>query len=141
MEEIKKLLLNYSELLSKALKVRIEIAKSQFERFSFSGYLKNPKENIIEKRNLELDKFTDRLYQNINSYKMLSENRLQSICMKLDALSPLKVLSRGYSAVLKDDKAVTSVKMLNTKDKIEICMSDGRVNCTVEQVYKENNDV
>lgn len=141
MEEIKKLLLNYSELLSKALKVRIGIAKAQFERFSFSGYLKNPKENIIEKRNLELDKFTDRLYQNINSYKMLSENRLQSISMKLDALSPLKVLSRGYSAVLKDDKAVTSVKMLNTEDKIEICMSDGRVNCTVEQVYKENNDV
>jgi len=50
---------------------------------------------------------------------------------KLDALSPLKTLDRGYSIIKHNDKAIASVKDLKSNDKIEIELKDGSVNATV----------
>ena len=45
---------------------------------------------------------------------------------KLDALSPLKTLTRGYSLIEKDGKLVKSTKELETGDKIQIRLTDGK---------------
>jgi exodeoxyribonuclease VII large subunit len=44
---------------------------------------------------------------------------------KLDTLSPLKTLTRGYSIVEKDGKMIKSIEDLNTNDKISIRLKDG----------------
>ena len=54
---------------------------------------------------------------------------------KLDALSPLKVLNRGFSIVsAADGRGVKSVTDLKKNDAISIRMTDGNANCIVESV-------
>ena len=50
---------------------------------------------------------------------------------KLDSLSPLKTLTRGYSILEKDNKIVKSVKSLNINDEISIRLIDGNAKAKV----------
>jgi len=60
---------------------------------------------------------------------------LGNLAGKLDALSPLKVLDRGYSITQKlpEMKAIKDVKQLSTNDKVQIKFLKGSARCTVEQ--------
>ena len=49
----------------------------------------------------------------------------------LDALSPLKVLARGYSIAYSDDGVATSAKTFKPGDAIRVRMADGNVAATV----------
>lgn len=87
----------------------------------------------------------------INRYRMIidstirkSENnirlrieRYKSKCMqtisKLDALSPLKTLTRGYSVVENEErKVIKSVKDVKKDDKLNLTLVDGKINVIVE---------
>lgn len=57
--------------------------------------------------------------------------RLSSTAARLDALSPLKVMARGYSIVTKDEKVVASSKALKKGDQITVGFSDGERKCEV----------
>lgn len=57
--------------------------------------------------------------------------RLSSTAARLDALSPLKVMARGYSIVTKDEKIVASSKALKKGDRITVGFSDGERKCEV----------
>lgn len=57
--------------------------------------------------------------------------RLSSTAARLDALSPLKVMARGYSIVTKDKKVVASSKALKKGDRITVGFSDGERKCEV----------
>ena len=57
--------------------------------------------------------------------------RLSSTAARLDALSPLKVMARGYSIVNKDEKVVASSKALKKGDRITVGFSDGERKCEV----------
>jgi exodeoxyribonuclease VII large subunit len=50
---------------------------------------------------------------------------------RLDALSPLAVLGRGYAVALKDGHAVRSARELAVGDVLELRLSEGRVDVTV----------
>ena len=50
---------------------------------------------------------------------------------KLDALSPLKTLSRGYSIIEKDNKLIKSVNDLKIDDVVNLKLTDGNVNARV----------
>lgn len=51
---------------------------------------------------------------------------------KLDLVSPLKTLARGYALVKKDDKLVDSVNMLSKGDKVELTLKDGHVEAEIK---------
>ena len=50
---------------------------------------------------------------------------------KLDAMSPLKTLARGYSVVEEDGKLVKSVKDVKKDDIVNIRLSDGKVDAKI----------
>ena len=54
-------------------------------------------------------------------------NKLLNLVAKLDPLSPLKTIERGFSIVKKDNKVITSVKDIKKKDKLELELRDGKV--------------
>ncbi len=58
---------------------------------------------------------------------------------KLDALSPLKTLSRGYSITYAVDghSVVDSVQHVNDGDHIQVQVQDGRLACTVDAIERE----
>ena len=57
--------------------------------------------------------------------------RLSSTAARLDALSPLRVMARGYSIVTKDEKVVASSKALKKGDRITVGFLDGERKCEV----------
>ncbi len=60
--------------------------------------------------------------------------RLGKAVSHLEALSPLAVLSRGYSVTVRDGKAVSSTSDISVGDKIDIRLSDGTVNVICEKI-------
>ena len=55
----------------------------------------------------------------------------------LDALSPLKVLGRGYGFVTREGAIVKSADDLQAGDQIQIRLQGGRADCQVQQIQKE----
>ena len=58
-------------------------------------------------------------------------NRFSVICAKFDSLSPLKVLGRGYSIVIKDKKVINSINDISRGDVLTLKLFDGEKECEV----------
>ncbi len=55
-----------------------------------------------------------------------------TLVSKLDALSPLSVIRRGYARVTGGGTTVTAVSQVKAGDKLQITVADGYINCTVD---------
>lgn len=63
-----------------------------------------------------------------------SEGRLSEVCAKLNALSPLNTLARGYAiATLEDGTVLRKTEELTPGTDFELRLRDGAVGCTVRQ--------
>ena len=71
----------------------------------------------------------------VEKYKE-SNNKFINIVSKLDSLSPLKTLSRGYSIVEKEDKIIKSKNDLKIGDEIKITLADGNIKAQVGDIYE-----
>ena len=91
-------------------------------------------ENLIAKRQIELDRLADRISYSVNTKMQNSTNLLSNIVTRIDALSPLKVMTRGFSVVTKGNKCITSTSELNSGDSISVRLKDGDVDCIVENI-------
>ncbi|MEF9933782.1 MAG: exodeoxyribonuclease VII large subunit [Clostridium sp.] len=81
------------------------------------------------------------LYQkdiSINIEKLINAKKQKYIELisKIDVLSPLNTLQRGYSFVTLNDKVVNTVQDVEKGDSIKINMIDGMVNCKVEKIME-----
>ena len=69
-----------------------------------------------------------------------SERELYTLAQRLNALSPLATLQRGYSISRKTDgKVLTSAEQVSIGDRIEIQLSDGHLACRVEELLADIN--
>ena len=81
---------------------------------------------IIDKEKIKLNNIKTRpLFSNPLVILDKTKQRYALLLSKLDALSPLKTLERGYGIIKLDDKAVTSIKDLKKDDLINIELKDG----------------
>ncbi|MBO5360861.1 MAG: exodeoxyribonuclease VII large subunit [Clostridia bacterium] len=102
--------------------------KAYVNALSDSRVLRNPLATVENGRQV-LDMNLNRLLaaeREIYNEKSIS---FASCCAKLDALSPLKVLSRGYAAVYSEGKVVGSASDVDTEKDITIRFHDGEVEC------------
>jgi exodeoxyribonuclease VII large subunit len=124
---------SYLIRLKTSLQNKLELNKSKYSLLANSVYLKKPIQAILEKPLQEIDDINDKLlqtYQNkINNYKL----RLSQDFATLDALSPLKVLARGYSVAEVDGKPITSVNLVAVGDKINLRVNDGTLLCEIKE--------
>ena len=81
----------------------------------------------------------------IQKITTLSENllsqkskELEVNIAKLDAFSPLKVMTRGYSVTQNKNGVVKSIENTKKGDEITVILKDGKLDCTVENIRKEN---
>ena len=87
---------------------------------------------LINERRLMLDSLVDRMSMRANRKVSDERNRFTVFTSKLDAFSPLKVLSRGYSITEGPNGVVKSVNDINTGDLINIKLADGTVSAEVK---------
>ncbi len=67
------------------------------------------------------------------------QTQLRSSAASLEALSPLKVLARGYSIAYGPEGVVTGIEQLNAGDNLRLALADGNVYATVDSVSESNN--
>ena len=91
---------------------------------------RSPSSLVDEKIQL-VDSYLTKALTSIQSKISAEQSRLAAVSGKLDALSPLKVMSRGYSLVKKDGEVITKSSELKSKDKISLSFSDGEKICEV----------
>ncbi len=128
----------YARLYSCANRI-VERGRLQLRVSAESAALKNPMATIDSSRIYldSLSKTMEGAYKNIMGDKRRS---LAVTASKLDALSPLGALSRGFSLTKDESGAVVkSVKRLNKGDKISVTLSDGTARATVDNIEFEEN--
>lgn len=118
----------YSARSANAVAKRIEAGRLTLKRFS----LRSPKERIDDE-NMKIDNLIRRAQQ---CFKLkLEENKksFASLAGKLDALSPLQTLARGYAIpVTEDGSVIRSVKNMKSGDEFALKLKDGSADCVVK---------
>lgn len=95
--------------------------------------LKNPMTYVDVKRS-ELDYVRDRMIASADRVNAKKRNEFVRLAAALDAMSPLKVLGRGYAiATDKNGDLIRSIKGVSKDDKIRLCVSDGIIKCNVQE--------
>ena len=117
--------------LDQAAEKRLRLCSERLEHLKSRPVLASPT-GYIDRRRMELDMLSSRLISAQENALGRKKRGLIHCAASLDALSPLKVLSRGYASAMKDGEAVKSVSELKPGDKIRLVLSDGRADCLVE---------
>ena len=107
-----------------ALKKKVELMRLQYEKCMARRVFKEPLQDINEKR-IRLDMIVKNIQHDmINQYKDKKNEMVKRIA-KLDTLSPLKTLTRGYVIAQKNGKVIKSVKEVQKDDEIAFRFMDG----------------
>jgi exodeoxyribonuclease VII large subunit len=120
--------------LQQALTRSWQTQKQRLARLLERPVLAQPLDRI-ERCRQDIDLLQDRLQNGQNRRLQVAERDLAVLSGKLDALSPLKVLARGY-AVVQDIRGQTlqSTALVRPGDPIDVWLRDGILSCTVNQI-------
>ncbi|MBS4761462.1 exodeoxyribonuclease VII large subunit [Carnobacteriaceae bacterium zg-ZUI252] len=124
---------DYTEKLQKGMDLTIKRLKNELDIIVSPYMHKNPGFLIEEQRN-RLDRLEQQLRYTIQHNLLQKNNQFEVAIQKLDALSPLKSMQRGYSIVNGKDKIVSSVHDVKVGDSVVIDVTDGRLNAQVTDI-------
>ena len=137
-DNLRQILDTMSESMITALKRRIYTEKSKLQLLSEASVLQRPDVYIVKQKDrlLGLKKQLAAAQSNIVSrYRQ----RFLTDTAKLDAMSPLKVLTRGYAMVTSDDgMVVRSVRQLTTGSQVNIRLNDGNFDANIIHVKEDS---
>ncbi len=122
--KIEETISNYQNRYRVALKKKVDYMKLQFEKCMQFRCYREPLEKINEKY-INIDMFVKSMSGSITKKITMSKKDFSASITKLDTLSPLKTLARGYSITSLGDKIVKKAKDLKPGDKIKIRFTDG----------------
>ena len=123
-EELKLKLLGYNNRLKLALKKKVEVMRLRYEKCMASRAFKEPLQRINEQY-IRIDMLVKNLQHNIVTKYKDRKNEMVTLVSKLDSLSPLKTLTRGYCIAQINGKTVKSVKEVKVDEEIDLKFIDG----------------
>ncbi len=127
-----------SAAMATALSRQLKAARQHLDVLSKSPALQSPM-GYLQQRQKSLELLQNRLVAAQNQCISRNNQRYIALTAKLDAMSPLKVLTRGYAmAQSGSGEVVRSVKQVHPGDKIDVLLHDGKLSAAVTDV-KENN--
>lgn len=131
----------YDELLYKIRQARLNLEskvkrnlekKKKYVELLKAQKIEKKPFDLIDKYRLQIDSSLDKMEDKCKYRLEKSKADYQKLNVKLDTLSPLKTLSRGYSVVENvENKVVKRVSDLKSGDNVNIRLIDGRVNATI----------
>ena len=123
--------------MAAALSHQLRNARQRLDVLSGSAALSSPT-GYLEQRQNQLEHLKSRLIAAQNQMLQQKRNRFVSCTAKLDAMSPLKVLSRGYSIVNAEGGAILrSVRQTAPKQQISVMLADGTITAIVSEIKEE----
>lgn len=129
--EVRQQLRQLERRMVRAMSARLDIQRRRLEQLRQARVLQSMKAPIEDRRML-LDFWQRRLSSACEQRIKSGRAELARLCAGLDALSPLKVLSRGYAIVRKDEHVVQKLAQAEPGDRLEILVTDGKLLCQVD---------
>lgn len=132
-DDVRETLKLYNNRYKVALKKKIELMRLSYEKCMSRPAYKNPTQKINEQY-MVIDMKVKALQNSMMLKLKEAKTSFVKETAKLDSLSPLKTLTRGYSIVTKQEsgKVIKSVDDLNSGEKVNLRLSDGQKTATID---------
>ncbi len=133
--ELEKFLLSRAQRLSALLTGRFESARQRLEDLSRRRVFQQPLERIREQER-KLDDWESRLKRAMANGLQKARHKTETQTARLESLSPLNVLARGYSLTRTwpERRLVAGVDGVLVGDQLEILLHDGKIRTRVEEI-------
>ena len=128
--------------MRQALRKKLDLYTRRLNDLAARPVLTDPSVYLGNLR-LKVDMYTNALQSAADRMLSDRQRRYAALSAKLDALSPLKVIGRGYAIAEKDGVPVRDVSAVSAGDEISVIMTGGCLACRVEDIHygKERTDV
>ncbi len=127
---VKNTIQNYTLRNKNALKKKVEIMRMKYEKCIIRKPFSDPLYKT-ENYKVLINKYNDKLKNIvINKYKD-TRNVFNEKIQRLDALSPLKTLNRGFSIVSKNNQIIKTKTSLKKDDIVDLRFIDGNLNARI----------
>ena len=135
--EEREVLSSLSIRASQTMEKRLRQMRTELENLSTRRVLRDAGAYLDDRR-VELDHLRDRFLAAMESELGRKKRDEVRLAAALDAMSPLRVLTRGY-VLASDEKGqiVSSVKTIRRGARLRLKLSDGSADCTVESIHEE----
>ena len=126
-------LMQYRNRLDRDMMNVLQNKRQQLAQLKLRVTASSPENQLLQKKQY-LDELSNRLQYRMQEKYTASRNRLELFIEKLNGLSPLRRLSRGY-AYVEDDKGscLTSVSQVKAGDSVKIHVTDGYIRALVQE--------
>jgi exodeoxyribonuclease VII large subunit len=125
----------YRASMKESMASRISAIRLRVAAFSKEN-AKAQLENRLSHNRMRLDYAMGSLDREIHALIAEKKGKVELLTHKIEALSPLSILDRGYGILTtKDGKTLRSIKQVNTGDKMQIALADGNISACVEEVH------
>jgi len=122
--------------LPRAMQARLDRARTRLETLAQRSVVAGPR-TLVEDRRSRLDELASRLPRAIERDLERAKSRLAEQAGRLDAMSPLKVLSRGYSVATVDGSTVRTIDDVDRGDRMDVRVQDGTVHTDVTDTTED----
>ncbi|AVX20152.1 Exodeoxyribonuclease VII large subunit [Carboxydocella sporoproducens DSM 16521] len=127
-----------AQRLRAAISNRFRWERQQLEQLASRPILQQP-QLYFERKWQEVERIAGKLQTAAENVYLQKQHRLEKTVAALNALSPLKVLERGYAFCRREQEVVTSVEQVQTGQGLTLHMKDGEVDCQVQAVRRKMN--
>ena len=138
MQELKRKINNIISRESSVLSLKIDSYRKRLSLIKNSRVLLSPM-NMIDDKNLSVLELSKKLDNLIDLSISEKRHKLSAAVGQLNALNPLSIVSRGYSAIFDDTGSVVkSIKDVNVGETVDLKVSDGTIKANVISVVEVN---
>ena len=138
MQELKRKINNIISRESSVLSLKIDSYRKRLSLIKNSRVLLSPM-NMIDDKNLSVLELSKKLDNLIDLSISEKRHKLSAAVGQLNALNPLSIFSRGYSAIFDDTGSVVkSIKDVNVGETVDLKVSDGTIKANVISVVEVN---
>ncbi|QOP74357.1 exodeoxyribonuclease VII large subunit [Pediococcus acidilactici] len=125
-----------TERLRNAQKQYLADRSAELVKLQHRMLVNNP-QNQVDLATQKVGYLREQLLSVITRRFTQSQTQMQKLVAALDNLSPLRIMSRGYTYVTKDEQVVNSVEKLSVNDAIKLNFSDGSADAIIKTINNE----
>lgn len=132
--------LNYSRLLFSSIDNKLKIYRKSLKSYEMSVNLFSPV-NQLQSRRQYSDELITKLSKELNDVLNDRKHKLQIYAERLNGMSPLNKISKGFAYVTDGNKKpLTSVSQVKADDEMSLIIKDGTIKAKVVEVFQESKE-
>lgn len=138
-QDVKQIMQGFHSRLQTALSSRATAARNRLDAIASRTVFSRPLDNV-HLLSRQVDELSTRIHTAVQQTVSQQQSQLTALSGKLDTLSPLGVLGRGYSLTHDEatGKLITSTKKLKTNQRIVTRLATGSVTSTIEEIEQQS---